>query len=69
MNRAGLRIVLRKGGLYLQPSGEWTYGRETALGFETSCAAVMYAFEHNLRPVEILFAFDDPAYDFVPVRL
>ncbi len=66
-----MRVLLRKrqGQLYMQPSGEWGEGRETARTFPTSMLAYYWAMEKKLLGVEVLLAFDDERWDVVTVRI
>lgn len=67
----GMRILIRKreGRAYLQPGGKWSPNRNTAKQFESSVFAYWWAQEQKLLGIDILMAFDDPKYDFVPLRL
>lgn len=66
-----MRILIRrqKGHQYLQPSGEWSENRETARDFYNSTVAYWCAKAQHLRGVEVLMAFEDPQWDFVPMTL
>lgn len=66
-----MRILIRKQDdkLYLQPSGEWSEARETAREFDCSLFAYWWAREQELPGIEILLAFDDASYDFVPLKI
>ena len=66
-----MRILIRKreGQLYLQPSGIWSTNRSMAKEFESSVFAYWWAQEQKLLGIDILMAFEDTAYDFVPLRL
>ena len=67
----GMRILIRKREerTYLRPSGKWSPNRKTAKQFERSVFAYWWAQEQKLLGIDILMAFDDPKYDFVPLRL
>ena len=66
-----MRVLIRKreDQLYLQPSGKWSEARDTARAFESSSFAYWWAREQELLGIDIVLAFDDSRYDFVPLRL
>lgn len=66
-----MKVLIRKRDreIYLQPSGEWSPSRETAKQFENSSFALWWAREQQLLGIDILLAFEDPRWDFVPLRL
>ncbi len=66
-----MRILLRqqKSEKYLQPTGEWSEERETAREFLSSVLAFLWARERKFRGVEVLMAFENPRWDFVPMTI
>jgi hypothetical protein len=64
-----MRILIRKreGKQYLQPTSQWSPNRTAAKDFESSVFAYWLAQEQALLDIDILMAFDNPKYDFVPL--
>jgi hypothetical protein len=64
-----MKVLILKGELYLQPTGEWSANRETAREFESSSAAYQWAREQLIADYQVVLESDGPAYDFVPLKL
>ena len=64
----GMKVFIRRGALYLQPTGGWSADRGTAEQFGSSTFALWWAKEHTLMDFEIVLAFANPSYDFAPLN-
>ena len=60
-----MRVLLRNcdTGLYFQSRDHWTNDAAKALDFKSSARAVQAVTELRLQNMDIILAFDDPAYD------
>lgn len=60
-----MRFILRDAatGLYATGVGGWTQRAEEAFDFRSGARAIHFALEGHLKNVELVFAFDDPAYN------
>jgi hypothetical protein len=66
-----MRILLRdkRTSLYYAGGGRWTEDRTTAQAFANGDALIDEALLQGLQEAEIVYAFEDPAYDLtVPIR-
>ena len=66
-----LRILLRqqRTGFYLQPSGDWNEGRDTAWNFSDAVKALCFAEDKQLQGADILMAVPDQSLDIILARI
>ncbi len=70
LKRSRVRVLVRQQqtGLYLQESGEWSDGRETAWEFGNPALAQRWVKQQKRLRLEVVLAFFDPRYDYVAMR-
>ncbi len=67
-----MQVLLRstRTKLYLNGADRWTPDRSGARNFVSGAQAILFAQENRLTDLEVVLAFDDPAYDVtLPLRL
>ncbi len=49
--------------LYCREDSDWTADRDLALAFPTSAQALQFVHQHQIKDLEFVFTFGEPAYD------